>query len=101
MPIVMVTGPPGAGLPVAPSGWCPRSSKSVSRPEPDSCVAPAVLRQPAGSLRRGDRSRDETPPLQLPQAFTHLALINALLHLIEGERAEEEEHFGVAGPPPH
>jgi GH15 family glucan-1,4-alpha-glucosidase len=37
----------------------------------------------------------------VPQAFTHLALINALLHLIEGERAEEEERFGIAGPPPH
>ena len=35
-----------------------------------------------------------------PQALTHLALINALLHLIESERAEAHYRPGIAGPPP-
>ena len=47
----------------------------------------ALLRQPARPLRRGDRPPQRPPPRQLPQAFTHLALINAVMHVIGYEDA--------------
>ena len=75
--------------------------ESVSRPEPDSCERLLCCASPLGLYAEEIDTETGRHPGNFPQAFTYLALINALLHLIEGERAEEEEHFGIAGPPPH
>ena len=50
--------------------------------------SPTRARSP---VRRGDRPRTGRHLGNFPQAFTHLALINAVMHMI---RAEEEEPAG-------
>ena len=72
----------------ARSGWCRRSSRSASSDRARAlCEKLLVVRQPARALRRGDRPATGRHLGNFPQAFTHLALINAVMHVI---RAEED-----------
>ena len=66
------------------------------RPGPGPVQEAAVLRRAAAALRRGDRRHHRRAPGNFPQAFTHLALIDAVGRLIEGEAAAGS---GVGGPP--
>ena len=45
----------------------------------------AVVREPARAVRRGDRPDTGRHLGNFPQAFTHLALINAVIHVIAAE----------------
>jgi len=45
----------------------------------------ALVCKPAAALRRGDRPAQRPAPGQFPQAFSHLALINAVMHVIRAE----------------
>ena len=63
----------------------------MSRPEPDSCERLLCCASPLGLYAEEIDTETGRHPGNFPQAFTYLALINALLHLIEGERAEEED----------
>ena len=49
----------------------------------------AANRFAAGTIRRGIRYRYGGPPRQLPQAFSHLALIEAAARIIVAEMLEE------------
>ena len=74
----------------ARSGWCRRWSRSASCERARRAVREAaLLRQPARPVRRGDRSAQTGRHLgNFPQAFTHLALINAVMHVIHAEQSD-------------
>ena len=74
----------------ARSGWCRRCARSASTSARGSC-ARSCCRSPARSSST-PRRLDPHSGRQLgnfPQAFTHLALINAVLHVIGTERVED------------
>jgi hypothetical protein len=54
-------------------------------PAPGAVREAADLREPAAAVRPGDRTAHRLAPWELPQAFSHLALINACVHLIREE----------------
>ena len=49
------------------------------------CERLLSLSSPLGPVRRGDRRADGRQLGNFPQAFTHLALINAVMHVIDAE----------------
>ena len=58
------------------------------------CEKLLSLRQPARPLRRGDRPATRGRHLgNFPQAFTHLALINAVMHVIRADQGLETGAF--------
>ena len=70
-----------------------RDRRARARPRP--LRTHALVREPAGALRRGDRSAPGRHWGNFPQAFTHLAQINALMHVI---RADASATGGAPSP---
>ena len=83
------TGCTGARAPSrsAPSGSSPRFCEigEIDRAR-NLCERLLGLRQPARALRRGDRPGTGRHLGNFPQAFTHLALINAVMHVIRADQ---------------
>ena len=52
---------------------------------------------PLAALRRGDRPVSGRHLGNFPQAFTHLALINAVMHVIRAEGGDGSEDFARTG----
>ena len=75
----------------ARSGSCRRWSRSASVPRArDLCERLLAYASPLRPLRRGDRPESGRHLGNFPQAFTHLALINAVMHVIRSESAGED-----------
>ena len=75
----------------APSGWCPPCARSARSSARAGC-ARSCSRMPA---RSGLYAEELDPATgrhlgNFPQAFTHLALINAVMHVIASERVTEQ-----------
>ena len=58
--------------------------------------AGALPRDASRALRGGDRGAERSSARQLPAAFTHLALINAVSHVIADEQLGEREKPGCS-----
>ena len=60
----------------------------------------AVACQPAAAVRRGDRPALRPLPRQLPQAFTHSGLINAVsVHVVRAETGGDATRFRLRASP--
>ncbi len=89
-----------ARSPSARSGWCPRSSRSASSNAAAPCASGCC--RYASTLNLYAEEIDPRTGRHLgnfPQAFTHLALINAVVHVIRAE--ETAGHDGVHFEPPN
>ena len=96
-----MTGSPArrARSPSARSGWSRRSSRSASTSGPGTCArrllsyaSPLLLYAEEIDPRSGRHLGN------FPQAFTHLALINAVMHVIRKEQAAHRRAMGREVP---
>ena len=94
------TRPPARRAPFtasARSGWSPRSSRSAKTSGPGPCANGCCPTPPPLGLYA-----EELDPVtgrhlgNFPQAFTHLALINAVTHVIRAEQAGHTHRFTPA-----
>ena len=84
----------------ARSGWSRRSSRSANSIADASCASGCS--GSASSLCLYAEEIDPSTSRHLgnyPQALTHLALVNAVLHVIDAERHASEPLVGPAAPP--